>query len=37
MGDIGQPIRHIEFEPIPDSVPAQEPSPQVVPAEPVPA
>ncbi|WGW12700.1 hypothetical protein LWF01_02715 [Saxibacter everestensis] len=35
MGDVGEPERHIEFEPIPESVPVPEPAP--VPAEPVPA
>lgn len=38
MGDIGKPQRHIEFEPMPDSVPVTEPSPAIEPArEPVPA
>lgn len=33
MGDIGEPQRHITFEPLPDSVPAPEPT--TAPAEPV--
>jgi len=38
MGDIGKPLRKIEFEPMPDDVPVLEPSPDVEPAlEPVPA
>lgn len=36
MGDIGEPRRHREFEPMPDTVPVTEPSPQVEP-EKVPA
>lgn len=35
-GDIGEPQRHIEFEPMPTTAPIKEPSPQVVP-EKVPA
>ena len=34
MGNIGEPKREIEFEPIPDSVPVEEPA---VAPEPVPA
>lgn len=26
MGDIGRPLKHIEFEPIPDDVPQHEPA-----------
>lgn len=37
MGEIGEPLRHVEAEPIPEFEPVKEPSPQVVPAEPVPA
>lgn len=37
MGDIGKERKHIELEPLPEEAPVQEPSPQVVPAEPVPA
>lgn len=36
MGDIGEPVRHIEFEPIPTTEPVREPSPAPVP-EKVPA
>ena len=32
-GDIGEPQRHIEFEPMPTTVPITEPSPDFVPAE----
>ncbi len=32
MGDIGKPERHIEFEPVPTTVPVREPA--VVPAQP---
>lgn len=27
MGDIGKPVRKIEFEPMPETAPIQEPSP----------
>lgn len=38
MGDIGAPVRTVEMEPIPDTVPIVEPSPAPAPApEPVPA
>lgn len=41
MGDIGEPIKHIEFEPIPEDVPAPQepaaPEPATAPAEPAPA
>ena len=38
MGDIGNPKKEIEFEPLPDSVPMPEKAPQPAPAkEPVPA
>lgn len=33
-GDIGEPRRHIEFEPMPETEPIHEPSPEYVPAEP---
>jgi hypothetical protein len=33
-GDIGEPVRHIELEPLPTSVPVEEPT---VTPEPVPA
>lgn len=37
MGDIGEPVRHIEFEPFPEEVPAT-PEPVTQPdREPVPA
>jgi hypothetical protein len=32
MGDIGEPRRQIEFEPMPDDVPMVEPVPQTTPA-----
>jgi hypothetical protein len=28
MGDIGKPLRTIEFEPVPDDIPVAEPSPE---------
>ena len=31
MGDIGEPVRHIEFEPMPLTAPVEEPSPTPVP------
>lgn len=31
-GDIGKPLRKIEFEPMPDDVPVAEPSPDTPPA-----
>jgi len=34
MGDIGTPKRQIEFEPMPEEAPIQEPSPVVEPVEP---
>lgn len=38
-GDIGEPVKHREYEPLPESVPIPEPSPEpepvVEPAEPV--
>lgn len=40
LGDIGVPVRHVEFEPLPTTEPIAEPSPAVEPApqrEPVPA
>lgn len=44
MGDIGEPLKHIELEPLPDTVPVQEPAapsvepaPAPAPAEPAPA
>lgn len=38
MGDIGEPVRHIEFEPIPETAPLTEPGPAQTPEEePVPA
>lgn len=34
MGDIGEPIRHIEFEPMPETAPVEEPAaPQVEPVK----
>lgn len=33
MGNIGEPVRHVELEPMPTTAPIQEPSPQVAPAE----
>lgn len=33
-GDIGEPLRHITVEPIPQTEPIHEPSPEIVPAEP---
>jgi len=40
VGDIGEPIRHIEFEPMPETEPVKEPAapavePEKAPAEPV--
>jgi hypothetical protein len=35
LGDIGEPLRHIEIEPIPETEPVHEPSPEPAPAEPV--
>lgn len=32
MGDIGEPVRHVEFEPMPDSVPVEEPAAPATPA-----
>lgn len=33
MGNIGEPVRHVEYEPLPDSVPVEEPAaPEVAPA-----
>jgi hypothetical protein len=37
MGNIGEPQRHIEFEPMPESEPIHEPSPSVPAPEKVPA
>jgi hypothetical protein len=37
MADIGEEITHIEFEPLPESVPETAPAAPVQPAEPVPA
>jgi hypothetical protein len=40
MGDIGEPVRRIEFEPLPDEAPAEPertPVPETTPKEPVPA
>lgn len=34
MGDLGEPRRQIEFEPLPETAPIHEPSPAYVPAEP---
>lgn len=31
MGDIGEPIKHIELEPLPTSVPVEEPAAPAVP------
>jgi hypothetical protein len=35
MGDIGDPVREVEFEPLPASEPVREPAP--APLQPVPA
>lgn len=34
MGNIGEPVRHVEFEPLPETAPIEEPA--VAPAEPEP-
>lgn len=36
MGDIGEPVRHIEIEPLPETAPVHEPTPtpEIAPAEP---
>ena len=34
-GDIGEPVRRREYEPMPETEPVHEPSPEPVPAEPV--
>lgn len=34
LGDIGEPVRHIEIEPIPETAPIHEPTPEIAPAEP---
>lgn len=31
LGDIGDPLRHVEFEPMPTTEPVREPSPAPVP------
>ena len=36
MGDIGEPVRHVEFEPFPQEAPVEETAP-ATPREPVPA
>lgn len=36
MGDIGEPVRHVEFEPMPTTAPVEEPAAPSVPSEPVP-
>jgi hypothetical protein len=36
LGDIGEPLRHIEIEPIPETAPVHEPAPIHTP-EPAPA
>jgi hypothetical protein len=36
MGDIGQPQKEIEFEPLPATEPVKEPSPSPAPAQPEP-
>lgn len=39
-GDIGEPVRRVEFEPMPEHAPAEpqrETTPQIAPREPVPA
>jgi hypothetical protein len=33
MGNIGKPLRKIEFEPMPDDIPVAEPSPEVLPQQ----
>lgn len=33
MGDIGEPVRHVEFEPFPETAPAEPDAPVVVPEE----
>lgn len=37
MGDIGKPERHIEFEPMPETIPVHEPAAPAPSREPVPA
>lgn len=34
-GDIGEPVRRREYEPMPETEPVKEPSPEPQPAEPV--
>lgn len=36
-GNIGEPVRHVEFEPLPDAVPVTEPAAPAVQPEPIPA
>lgn len=31
MGNIGEPVKTVEFEPMPEAQPAQEPSPAITP------
>lgn len=33
MGDIGEPVKHIEFEPLPTTAPIAEPSVAPIPEE----
>lgn len=35
MGDIGKPVRIVEFEPFPETAPVEEPAAPSVPREPV--
>jgi hypothetical protein len=36
-GNIGEPVRHVEFEPLPETAPVEAPVEAPAPAEPVPA
>lgn len=37
MADIGEPVREVEFEPMPETAPVEEPAAPVKTPEPVPA
>lgn len=37
MADIGEEIKEVEFEPMPEVAPVETPAPQTAPVEPVPA
>lgn len=37
MGDIGEPVRHVEFEPFPETAPTEPAVQPAAPREPVPA